>query len=193
MLRRLYAWTMSYASHPHAIWVLGLISFAESSFFPIPPDALLVPMILANRNAAWRLAGWCTLTSVVGGIVGYGIGWMLYDSVGLWLINLYGYGSQMDTFRAAYAEWGAWLILIKGLTPIPFKLVTIASGFAGYNFPMFVVLSIITRGARFFIEAWLLRRYGEPVREFIEHRLELVTTVFAIVIIGGFVLVRYVI
>lgn len=193
MLRRLYAWTMSYASHPHAIWVLGLISFAESSFFPIPPDALLVPMILANRNAAWRLAGWCTLTSVVGGIVGYGIGWMLYNSVGLWLINLYGYGSQMDTFRAAYAEWGAWLILIKGLTPIPFKLVTIASGFAGYNFPMFVVLSIITRGARFFIEAWLLRRYGEPVREFIEHRLELVTTVFAIVIIGGFVLVRYVI
>lgn len=150
-------------------------------------------MILANRNAAWRLAGWCTLTSVVGGIVGYGIGWLLYDSVGLWLINFYGYGSQMDTFRAAYAEWGAWLILIKGLTPIPFKLVTIASGFAGYNFLLFVVLSLITRGARFFIEAWLLRRYGEPVRAFIEHRLELVTTIFAVVIIGGFVLVRYVI
>ncbi|WP_334176529.1 YqaA family protein [Pseudoxanthobacter sp.] len=193
MLRKLYAWTMSYATHPHAVWVLGLISFAESSFFPIPPDALLVPMILANRNAAWRLAGWCTLTSVVGGIVGYGIGWLLYDSVGLWLINFYGYGSQMDTFRAAYAEWGAWLILIKGLTPIPFKLVTIASGFAGYNFLLFVVLSLITRGARFFIEAWLLRRYGEPVRAFIEHRLELVTTIFAVVIIGGFVLVRYVI
>lgn len=193
MLRKLYAWTMSYATHPHAVWVLGLISFAESSFFPIPPDALLVPMILANRNAAWRLAGWCTLTSVVGGIVGYGIGWLLYDSVGLWLINFYGYGSQMDMFRAAYAEWGAWLILIKGLTPIPFKLVTIASGFAGYNFLLFVVLSLITRGARFFIEAWLLRRYGEPVRAFIEHRLELVTTIFAVVIIGGFVLVRYVI
>lgn len=184
---------MSLAGHPHAFLALGLVSFSESAFFPIPPDALLVPMVLANRDAAYKLAGWCTLTSVLGGVVGYGIGMLLYDSVGTWLISLYGYGNQMDTFRAAYAEWGAWLILIKGLTPIPYKLVTIASGFAGYNFLLFVVLSIITRGARFYIEAWLLRRYGEPIRQFIEHRLELVTTVFAVVLIGGFLAVRYLI
>ena len=191
MLRRLYDWTMSFAGHRHAKAALGAISFAESSFFPIPPDVLLVPMILADRARAWALAAWCTITSVAGGILGYLIGYLLYDTVGTWLIELYGYGGEVEAFRHAYAEWGAWIILIKGLTPIPYKVVTITSGFAGYDFLAFVALSIVTRGARFFLEAALLRRYGEPIRAFIERRLKLVTTVVAVVLIGGLVAARY--
>ena len=148
-------------------------------------------MILANRAKAWMLAGWCTLTSVAGGILGYLIGLLLYDTVGLWLIEFYGYGEKADAFRTAYAEWGAWFILIKGLTPIPFKIVTIASGLAGYNFPLFILLCLITRGARFYIEAALLWKFGDPVRDFIEKRLELVMTIVGVGIIGGFILARY--
>jgi membrane protein YqaA with SNARE-associated domain len=191
MLRRLYDWTMAFAGHRHATLALGAVSFAESSFFPIPPDVLLVPMVLADRTRAYVLAAWCTLTSVLGGILGYAIGALLYDSLGLWLIGLYGYGDQVESFRAAFAEWGAWIILIKGLTPIPYKVVTITSGFAGYDFLWFVALSILTRGARFYIEAVLLRRFGPPIRDFIERRLEIVTTVSAIVIVGGFVAAKY--
>lgn len=193
MIRRLYDWTMSLAAHRHAMLALVAISFAESSFFPIPPDVLLVPMVLANRDAAWRIAGWCTVASVVGGLAGYAIGALLYESVGMWVIGAYGYGEQFEAFREAYAHWGAWIILLKGLTPIPFKLVTITSGFAGYDLLWFVVLCAITRGARFFGEAVLLRRFGEPVREFIERRLELVTSAVAIVVVGGFVLAKFVI
>lgn len=191
MLRPLYNWTMNLAKKPNAFWALGAVSFAESSFFPIPPDVLLVPMILANRAKAWLLAGWCTLTSVVGGIFGYLIGALLYDTVGLWLINLYGYGEKADAFRASYAEWGAWFILIKGLTPIPFKIVTIASGLAGYNFLLFVLLCILTRGVRFYLEAALLWKFGDPVRDFIEKRLELVMLTIGVSIVGGFVVARY--
>ncbi|MBT3070181.1 DedA family protein [Rhodomicrobium sp. Az07] len=193
MLRRLYEKTMRLAEGPNALLALVLVSFAESSFFPIPPDALLIPMVLAQRERAFKLAAWCTAASVVGGIVGYAIGALLYDTLGKWIIDFYGYGQNMEAFRATYAEWGAWIILIKGLTPIPFKLVTIASGFAGYDFWLFVLLSIITRGMRFFLEATLLHIYGEPIREFLERRLEMVTAGFAAVIVSGFLIVRYVI
>jgi len=193
MLRRLYEKTMRLAEGPNALLALVLVSFAESSFFPIPPDALLIPMVLAQRERAFKLAAWCTGASVVGGIVGYAIGALLYDTVGKWIIDFYGYGQNMEAFRATYAEWGAWIILIKGLTPIPFKLVTIASGFAGYDFWLFVLLSCITRGIRFFLEATLLHIYGEPIRDFLERRLELVTAGFAAVIVSGFLIVRYVI
>ena len=193
MLRRLYHWTMAFAGHRHATWAMAFISFAESSFFPIPPDVLLIPMVLARRERAWLLAGICTVASVAGGIAGYMIGALLYDSVGLWLINLYGYGNQVEAFRHAYAEWGTWIILIKGLTPIPYKIVTITSGFAGYDLGWFIVLSAITRAGRFFLVAALLYFYGEPVRGFIEKRLELVTAGMAILFVGGFVIVRYVI
>jgi membrane protein YqaA with SNARE-associated domain len=169
------------------------ISFAESSFFPIPPDTLLIPMVLAQRQRAFTLALWCMAASVVGGIVGYGIGALLYDSVGKWIINLYGYGDRIEQFRETYAEWGAWIILLKGLTPIPYKLVTIASGFAGYNFGLFIILSLITRGLRFFIVAGLLYIYGEPIRDFIERRLGTVTLAMFAVIVSGFVIVRYVV
>jgi membrane protein YqaA with SNARE-associated domain len=193
MLRRLYNWTMAFAAHPHATWALAMVSFAESSFFPIPPDVLLVPMVLAHRERAWLLAGICTAASVLGGIAGYMIGALLYDSVGAWVINLYGYGTQVEAFRQAYAEWGTWIILIKGLTPIPYKIVTITSGFAGYDFVWFVILSAITRAGRFFLVAALLYFYGEPVRSFIEKRLELVMASIAILFVGGFVIARYVI
>jgi membrane protein YqaA with SNARE-associated domain len=193
MLRKLYNWTMSFAGRPNARWGLAGVSFAESSFFPIPPDVLLVPMVLADRENAFRLAGICTIASVLGGILGYLIGALLYDTVGTWLMNLYGYTDKVDQFRQSYAEWGAWIILIKGMTPIPYKIVTIASGFAGYDFLWFVVLSAITRAGRFYLVATLLYFYGEPVRSFIEKRLELVTAGVAVVIVGGFVVVRYVI
>jgi membrane protein YqaA with SNARE-associated domain len=193
MLRALYDWTMSFAARPNARRALFGVSFAESSFFPIPPDVLLVPMVLADRKNAFRLAGLCTVASVLGGIVGYAIGALLYDTVGLWLMDLYGYTDKVDQFRASYAEWGAWIILIKGLTPIPYKIVTIASGFAGYDLLWFIVLSIITRAGRFYMVATLLYFYGEPVRGFIEKRLELVMAVVAVVFVGGFVVARYVI
>jgi membrane protein YqaA with SNARE-associated domain len=191
MLRRLYNWTLALAGHRHANWWLGGVSFAESSFFPFPPDVLLIPMVLANRERAWLLAAWCTITSVLGGVLGYAIGYFLYDTLGLWIIGLYGGYGALDTFRAAYNEYGAWIILLKGITPIPYKVVTIASGFAGYNFGLFVLLSVITRGIRFYVVTFLLVRYGEPIRTFIERRLELATTVLLVVVIGGLVATKY--
>jgi membrane protein YqaA with SNARE-associated domain len=191
MLRRLYDWFIAAANKPHASWIMGAVSFAESSFFPIPPDAMLIPICLARPDKAYWYATICTITSVAGGIVGYLIGAVLYESVGAWLIQLYGYGDKVETFRAAYAEWGSWIILIKGLTPIPYKLVTITSGFAGYNFFLFVLFSIITRGGRFFVLAFLLHRYGPAAREIIEKRLGLWTGIFAVVLVGGIVAALY--
>ena len=191
-LRALYRWILGHAAGPHAWWVLAAVSFAESSFFPLPPDIMLVPMALADRRRAFKMAAWCTLFSVLGGLLGYAIGALLYDSVGRWLIHAYGYGTDLAAFRAAYARWGALFILIKGLTPIPYKLVTIASGFAGYNLWLFVLLSIITRGARFMLEAGLLYAFGEPVRGFIEKRLELVFLGFLVLLVVGFLIARYV-
>ena len=191
MLKRLYDRVIDLSKGRHALTVLAAVSFAESSFFPVPPDIVLVPMALANPSKARLYALVCTIASVLGGLVGYAIGALLYDTVGHWLISAYGYGEGVEAFRAAYAKWGAWIILIKGMTPIPYKIVTIASGFAGYNLLYFFVLSCITRGARFFIEAELLRIYGEPIREFIERRLTLVTTGFLAAIVGGFLIAKY--
>jgi membrane protein YqaA with SNARE-associated domain len=191
MLRKIYDWCIDAAGKPHATWILGAISFMESSFLPVPPDIMLIPMSLARPDRAWRFAAICTLTSVAGGMLGYLIGSALYDSVGLWLIRLYGYGDKVEAFREAYAQYGALIILLKGLTPIPYKIVTIASGFAGYNFPLFVLLSLLTRGARFFAEAFLLRRYGEPAREMIEKRLGLWVTAGALVLVAGAVAALY--
>ena len=191
-VRATYRWILGHAAGPHAWWALAAVAFAESSFFPLPPDVMLVPMVLADRRRAFHLAAWCTLFSVLGGLLGYAIGALLYRSVGHWLIAAYGYGASLDAFRAAYAKWGAAIILIKGLTPIPYKLVTIASGFAGYNLWLFVLLSVVTRGARFSLEAGLLFVFGEPVRVFIEKRLELVLVLFLVLLVGGFLIARYV-
>jgi membrane protein YqaA with SNARE-associated domain len=191
MLKGLYDGVIRLSKGKHALPALAAVSFAESSFFPVPPDVILVPMALANPEKARLYALVCTIASVLGGILGYAIGALLYDTVGHWLISAYGYGQGVEAFREAYAKWGAWIILIKGLTPIPYKIVTIASGFAGYNLFAFIVLSTITRGLRFFIEAELLRIYGEPIRGFIEERLTLVTTGFLAAIVGGFIIAKY--
>jgi membrane protein YqaA with SNARE-associated domain len=192
MLRRLYDWCIAAAGKPHASWLLGIVSFVESSFFPIPPDVMLIPMSLARPDKAYFYATVCTLTSVAGGVFGYFIGAVLYDAIGLWLIQLYGYGNKVEAFREAYAEWGAWIILIKGLTPIPYKIVTIASGFAGYSLLMFILLSFVARGGRFFLLAFLLHRYGPQARVIIEERLGFWVTVGAVLLVGGIVAALYV-
>lgn len=187
MLRRMYDWCVDAAGKPYATWLMGFISFIESSFFPIPPDTMLVPMSLARPDKAWFYAHVCTITSVAGGVLGYFIGAVLYDSVGAWLITLYGYGQKMDAFREAYAAWGTWIILLKGMTPIPYKLITITSGFAGYSFWMFVFLSFIARGMRFYLLAFLLHRYGPRARAIIEERLTFWVTISAIVLVAGII------
>ena len=193
MIRRLYDWAMDAAARPNALPTLGAVAFAESSFFPIPPDAMIIPMVLARPERAWAIALVSTVASVVGGLLGYAIGYYFFETVGRKVIELYGYQQQFSAFRAMYADWGLWIILIKGMTPIPYKLVTIASGAAAFNFPVFVVASIVTRGARFFLVAALLRYFGSPIRDFIERRLTLVTTLFVIGLVGGFVVIRYIV
>ena len=193
MLRRLYDWCIAAADKPYATWLMGIISFVESSFFPIPPDTMLIPMSLARPDRAWFYATVCTLTSVAGGVLGYFIGAVLYDSIGLWLIQLYGYGDKVDAFRAAYAQWGALIILLKGLTPIPYKIVTITSGFAGYNIGLFVLFSVISRGTRFFVLAFLLHRYGDRARHIIEKQLGLWATALAAVVVIGILAALYLI
>ncbi len=191
MLRRLYDWTMRLASRPNALAALGAVSFAESSFFPIPPDAMIIPMVLARPDRAWAIALVATVASVLGGIAGYAIGYYLLATIGQTIITTYGYEAEFANFRQAYNEWGLWIILIKGLTPIPYKLVTIASGAAGFDFPVFVLASIATRGLRFFAVAALLRWYGPPIRDFVERRLTLVATLFLLAVVGGFLAVKY--
>jgi membrane protein YqaA with SNARE-associated domain len=171
---------------------LGIVSFAESSFFPVPPDAMLIPMALARPDKAWYYATLCTWTSVLGGLLGYFIGAALYDTVGYWLIQLYGYGDKVEAFREAYATWGTWIILLKGVTPIPYKIVTITSGFAGYNIFLFVIFSIIARGMRFYLVAFLLHRYGVQARAIIEERLGFWVTISFVVLVVGIVAALYV-
>jgi membrane protein YqaA with SNARE-associated domain len=191
MLRRLYDWCIDAAGKRHAAWTMGIVSFAESSFFPIPPDVMLIPMSLARPDKAYYYATLCTLTSVAGGVLGYMIGALLYDSVGHWLIQLYGYGNKVEAFREAYAQWGTWIILLKGVTPIPYKIVTITSGFAGYNLFLFVVLSFVARGIRFYAAAFLLHRYGPQARIIIEERLGLWVTLGALLLVAGIVAAVY--
>ena len=185
MLRRMYDWCVAAAYKPFAPWILGAVSFAESSFFPVPPDVMLIPMALARPDRAYYYAFLCTWTSVAGGVLGYAIGSLLYDSVGHWLISLYGYGDKVEAFREAYAEYGMWIILLKGLTPIPYKIVTITSGFAGYNLPLFILFSCIARAGRFFLLAFLLHRYGDKARHIIEERLGFWVTLAAVVMVLG--------
>ena len=186
MFKRLYHWTLTLSETAQAPYALALIAFAESSFFPIPPDVILVPMSLARPNRALFYALICTIASVAGGILGYAIGAWLYDTLGLWLIHLYGYGPRVEALRVLYAEWGWLIILLKGLTPVPFKLVTIVSGMLGYNFLLFVILSAITRGGRFFILAGLLTHFGAPIKALLERHFATFMQILVAIIIGGF-------
>ena len=179
------------AAHRHAMAAMALISFAESSFFPLPPDLLLVPMTLARPRRAWLIAAVCTVSSVAGGYVGYAIGYFLFDALGRPLLEFYHAMDKYDAFKSAFAEWGAWIIVLKGLTPIPFKLVTIASGAAQFNLLAFTLAALVSRSLRFFLLAALLWRFGEPIRDFIERRLMLITSLVAAALVGGFVVLRY--
>jgi membrane protein YqaA with SNARE-associated domain len=186
MFNRLYHFTLSLAESRHAPWALGLVAFAESSFFPIPPDAILVPMSLARPKRALLYALICTLASVAGGLLGYAIGALLFQTVGKWLINLYGYGPRVAEARAFYAHWGWAFILVKGITPIPFKIVTITSGLLAYSLPLFILFSLITRGIRFFAVALLLNRYGAPINTLLEKYFGTFLILFAVAIVLGF-------
>ncbi len=190
-IRALYNWTMRNASGRHARGALAACAFAEASFFPIPPDLMLVPMVMADRKNAFWLAAWCTLWSVLGGIAGYAVGALLYDTVGQWLIGAYGMARGLNDFHDWYEKYGMWVILLKGASPLPYKLVTIASGFAHYNLLLFIVLSVITRGLRFTLVAGLLYWKGEVARNFIEKRLEIVLFGFLAVVIAGVVAVKF--
>ncbi|WP_095589648.1 YqaA family protein [Actibacterium ureilyticum] len=191
MLRKLYDWTLSLADSRHALWALAFVAFVESSVFPIPPDILMIPMIIARPSRAFVIAGVATVASVLGGLLGYYIGWGLFESVGRPVLEFYGKDAYFDDFSARYNEWGAWAVLIAGVTPFPFKVITILSGSTGLNLGIFLIASIIARGLRFFVVAALLWKFGTPIRDFIERRLGLMFTLFVVILLGGFYLVKY--
>ena len=186
MFNKLYRWLIALAESRHAPWALGLLAFAESSFFPIPPDTMLVPMSLARPKRALLYALICTLGSVAGALLGYAIGALLYATLGKWLIDLYGYGPRIAEVRAVYAHWGWAFILVKGVTPIPFKIVTITSGLLAYSLPLFVLVSLLSRGARFFAVALLLNRYGTPINAMLEKYFGYFLVLLGIAIAIGF-------
>ena len=191
MLRRLYDWTMDLAGHRHALWVLAAVAFIESSVFPVPPDVLIIPMVLAARGQAWRIAAVATVASVVGGGLGYLIGAALFETLGRPLLEFYGQMGSFDEFRQIYDEWGAWIVAGAGFTPFPYKVVTIASGVADLDPVTFMAASAVSRGARFFLVAALLWHFGPPIRGFIEKYLPYLAWAFFILLIGGFVAIRY--
>ena len=191
MLQRTYDWTMRLAGHRHAVAWLAIISFIESSFFPIPPDIMLIPMVLAARDKAWWYALVATVASVLGGLLGYAIGHFLFESIGAWVIDLYHLEQEFKVARQAFIDNAIEIMMIKGLVPIiPYKLITITAGVAEMDLATFTLTSIAVRALRFFLVAWLLWQFGTPVRDFIEKRLGLVTTIFAVGLIGGFILVK---
>ncbi|MGC9368882.1 MAG: YqaA family protein [Paracoccaceae bacterium] len=191
MIRGLYDWTISLAESRYALWALAVVSFVESSVFPIPPDVLMIPMIIAQPRRAWVIAGVALVASVIGGLLGYYIGWGLFESVGRPVLEFYGKDAYFDEFRARYNDYGAWAVLIAGMTPFPYKVITILSGTTGLNLGVFMLASVVARGARFFILAALLWKFGAPIRVFIEKWLNLIFVIFVIALIGGFYLVRY--
>lgn len=190
MLKSLYDWTLSLAGHRHAIWALAVVSFVESSIFPIPPDILIIPMVLAAREKAWRIALVCTVASVLGGLAGYGIGYFLFEAVGRPLLDFYGYAEKFLSFQGQYNEWGAWIVAGAGVTPFPYKVITIASGVTGLDLVVFTTASVLSRGLRFFVEAGLLWKFGEPIRGFIESNLNKLAILFFALLLGGFVLLK---
>ena len=191
MLRRLYEWTLGLAQSPYALWALAAVAFVESSFFPIPPDVLMIPMIIATPRRAFLIAGVATVASVLGGLFGYFIGAVLFEQVAQPILDFYGKGEYFTEFAVRYNEYGAWAVLVAGVTPFPFKVITIASGATGLSLPVFIVASIVARALRFFLVATLLWKFGEPIRDFIEKRLGLMFVLFCVILAGGFYAVRY--
>lgn len=191
MIRALYDWTISLAQHPRALWALALVAFVESSVFPIPPDILMIPMIIARPSRAFVIAGVAMIASVLGGMLGYYIGWGLFESVGRPVLEFYGKTDHFAAFAERYNDWGAWAVLIAGVTPFPYKVITILSGSTGLSLSVFVISSVIARGLRFFLIAVLLWKFGAPIRDFIERRLGLMFSLFVVILLGGFATVKY--
>lgn len=192
MIRKLYNWTLRIAAHRHARLGLFGLAFAESSVFPLPPDLVLIPMCIAERKKAFLYAAICTAGSVLGGIFAYCVGFFLYDTIGVRILEFYGYQEQFAKFQGLYNEWGAWIVLAGGFTPIPYKLITIASGVTQMNIGAFILFSVIGRASRFFLVATLLWKYGAPIKEFIEKYMGILTIIFTALLIGGFIAIKYI-
>jgi membrane protein YqaA with SNARE-associated domain len=190
MLKGLYDWMMDKAAHRHAIWWLAAISFIESSFFPIPPDVMLIPMVIAAPTRWWRIALVCTISSVIGGFLGYAIGATAMDSIGMAILGAFHLQDKFLALKPIIDEWGVWFIIVKGATPIPYKLVTITAGAFHFDLTKFALASVVARGMRFFLVAALLWRFGPPIRDFVERRLKLVTTLFVVALVGGFLALK---
>ncbi|WP_419739635.1 YqaA family protein [Ruegeria sp.] len=191
MLRSLYDWTIRLAEHPRALWALAVVAFIESSFFPIPPDVLMIPMILARPSKAWLIAGVALVASVLGGMLGYAIGAFAYESIGQPILESMGKADAMEEFNTRFNDFGFWAVLAAGVTPFPYKVITIMSGWTGMPLGTFIATSILARALRFFLVAGLLWKFGEPIRDFIEKRLGLMFTLFIILLFGGFLAVKY--
>ncbi len=192
MLQKLYDRTIALSAHPHALLALAIVAFVESSLFPIPPDVLIIPMVLAARDRAWLIAGVATAASVVGGFAGYAIGYLFFEGIGEPILRFYGYVEKFDAFKELYNEWGFWIVAGAGFTPFPYKVVTIASGVTALDLYEFGLASTVSRGGRFFLVAILLWYFGPPLRRFIEGNLALLTTVFFLLLFGGFAAIRFI-
>lgn len=191
MIRRLYDWTMGLAGHPRAMWALAAVAFIESSVFPIPPDVLMIPMVLAAREKAWKIAFVATIASVLGGCLGYAIGYGFMDTLGMAILEFYGKASAFDELAARFNAYGGWAVLVAGVTPFPYKVITIFSGATHLDLFLFIGVSVLARALRFFVVAGLLWRFGAPIRDFIERWLGLLFTAFVVLLIGGFYALRY--
>jgi len=192
LIRKLYDWTLKKSSHPKAAWFLSIVSFIESSFFPIPPDIILIPLILANRLKAWIYAFVCTVSSVLGGILGYLIGYFFYNSIGLFIINYYSLSDLFNSFELNYNAYGFWIVLGAGFTPFPFKFITIASGFFGLNLILFILVSFLARGLRFFLIAFLLRIFGNFILKYIDKYFNMLVIIFFIILFGSFLIIKFI-
>ena len=193
LFRKLYDWTLEKSKDPKAPWFLAIISFSESSFFPIPPDIILIPMVIAKRAKAWFFAFICTISSVLGGVAGYFIGYFFYLTIGEFIIELYSYQSEYSDFQSKYeGEIWLWFIFFAGLTPFPFKIITIASGALKINMISFIAIALVSRGLRFYLVATLLKFFGNYIKKYIDKYFNLFTFVFFILLIGGFIFFKYI-
>ncbi|AIB12074.1 DedA family protein [Azospirillum brasilense] len=192
MLKPLYNRILKLSARKDAVWWMSAVSFAESSFFPLPPDVMLVPMCLAEPKKLWRYTNICALASLIGGLFGYAVGFYLFESIGRLIIDLYNAQESFQRFQDMFAEFGPWFLILKGITPIPYKLLTITAGFAHLDLTVFILCSIVARFSRFYMIAILLHFYGPQVRDIIEKRLMLVTTVLLVIIIGGLLSFKFV-
>lgn len=214
LIRRLYDWLLHWAETPYGLLALSIAAFAESSFFPIPPDVLLIPLVLSMPSKWTRFAFWCTSMSVLGGMLGYYIGWQAWDTLGSWIMNnilhieLVPVDGRLDIplphyiteyfgsflggeyLFQVYDKFNSWIVFIFGLTPLPYKLVTISAGVAQINFPTFVIASIAARGLRFFVVAWIVKRWGPIAKTYIEKYFNLAVSLFVILLVGSFVLIK---